>query len=70
MLSFLWAFGKTQKYYDVTDAVILWYGIVALVISWPIAYLFGYVLFCIKHTWKEMMYLKIEWKKILDKTTA
>lgn len=54
-----------RKYYDVTDAVILWYGVVALVISYPIAYIFGYVLYCIKHTWKEMMYLKIEWKKIL-----
>lgn len=53
--------------YTVYNAIILWYAIVAMAVSWPVTYFFGIITYNCRDVNKNKMRNEIDWKKITNK---
>jgi len=38
--------------YDVSDNIVLWYALVALLVSWPLGYFFGIFMYSVRESLK------------------
>ncbi|CAD8167241.1 unnamed protein product [Paramecium octaurelia] len=69
IISILYGQFHLDRTYEVGDAIILWYGIVAIVLAWPVGYFFGWIVFTAREQHKEKIKLEIDYKQITTKTS-